>query len=76
MTPPSNGQALGFRSRGVDPLYWRRADMDGRIPGMEAFVARAGHLGPRLGRAGQARALCAHAVNVVVSGLAELLAAT
>jgi hypothetical protein len=50
--------------------------MDGRIPGMEAFVARAGDLGPRLGRAGQARALCAHAANVVVSGLAELLAAT
>ena len=80
MTPPSNGQALGFahgcRSHDADLIYWCRADMDGRIPGMEAFVARAGDLGPRLGRAGQARALCAHAVNVVVSSLAELLAAT
>jgi hypothetical protein len=42
MTPPSNGQALGFahgcRRRGVDVLYWCRADTDGRIPGMEAFM--------------------------------------
>ena len=105
MTPPSNGQAPDFRSRGVDPLYWRRADMDGRMPGMEACVTpepdylqeltiqpaecavfedalagaaarRAGDLEPRLGPAGQARALCAHGADVVVSGLAELLAVT
>jgi hypothetical protein len=49
--------------------------MDGRIPGMEAFVTRAGDLGPRASRAGQAQALCAHGANVVVSDLAELLAA-
>jgi hypothetical protein len=42
VTPPSNGQALGSalgsHSRGVDLLYWCRPDMEGRIPGMEAFV--------------------------------------
>jgi phosphoglycolate phosphatase-like HAD superfamily hydrolase len=105
MTPPSNGQALGFRSRGVDLLYWCRADMDGRIRGMEAFVTpephhlqgltiqptecaviedasagaaarRAADLEPRVGRAGQARAHRAHGADVVLSDLAELLAAT
>ena len=109
MTPPSNGQALGLalgsRSRGVDLLYWCRADMDGGIPGMEAFVApqpdqlkgltsqpaecavfedalagaaarRAGDLEPGVARSGQARALCAHGADVVVSDLAELLGAT
>jgi beta-phosphoglucomutase-like phosphatase (HAD superfamily) len=79
--------------------------MDGRIPGMEAFVTpepdhlqeliiqpaectiyedaaagaaarRLGDLEPRAGRAGQARALCAHAADADVSDLAELLAAT
>jgi hypothetical protein len=76
MTPPSNGQAPDFRSRDVDLPYWCRADMDGRIPGMEAFVTRAGDLGPRAGRAGQAQALGAHGADVVLSNPAELLAAT
>jgi hypothetical protein len=107
MTPPSNGQALGFahgcRRRGVDVLYWCRADTDGRIPGMEAFMApepdhlkgltiqpaecavfedalagtalgRADDFEPRVGRAGQARALRAHGTDVV--DLTELLAET
>jgi hypothetical protein len=50
--------------------------MEGRMPGMEAFVTRAGDLGPRAGRAGQAQALGAHGADVVLSNPAELLAAT
>ena len=43
---------------------------------MEAFVTRAGDLGPRAGRAGQAQALGAHGAGVVLSNPAELLAST
>ena len=41
-----------------------------------AAARGAGELEPRVGRAGQARALCAHGADVVVSDLAELLGAT